>query len=434
MRTLLIVSPHFPPINAADMQRVRMSLPYFAEFGWKPIVLAVKPEYVEGVDDQLLLESIPGDLAVRHVRALPVRWTRKIGLGDLALRAFPFLYRSGAKIINNLGVDLVYFSTTLFSAMALGRVWKARFGTPFVLDIQDPWYGDYYKSRPERKKPPKYWFAQRLNGVLEPWTMKQVDGLIAVSADYIETLRRRYPHLAGIPCETLAFGASEADFRVVRASPQKNSFFEPGDGNLHGVYVGRGGADMEHALRIIFGALRMGLIETPGLFSRLRLHFIGTDYAPRDRARKTVEPVAQELSVGPYVKEHPHRIPYFETLQLLLEGDFLLVPGSDDSQYTASKIFPYIMAQKPLLCVFHEHSSVVNVMRKTRAGETLTFTSAGSIERSSQELLATWRAMLEAFPYSVKADRAQLNLYSAREMTRRQCELFDRVVDGIKRT
>jgi hypothetical protein len=36
MRTLLIVSPHFVPINAPDMQRVRMSLIYFAEFGWKP--------------------------------------------------------------------------------------------------------------------------------------------------------------------------------------------------------------------------------------------------------------------------------------------------------------------------------------------------------------------------------------------------------------
>ena len=33
MKRLLIISPNFPPLNAADMQRVRMSLPYFKDFG-----------------------------------------------------------------------------------------------------------------------------------------------------------------------------------------------------------------------------------------------------------------------------------------------------------------------------------------------------------------------------------------------------------------
>ena len=37
MRRVLIVSPSFPPISAADLHRVRMSLPYYREFGWEPI-------------------------------------------------------------------------------------------------------------------------------------------------------------------------------------------------------------------------------------------------------------------------------------------------------------------------------------------------------------------------------------------------------------
>ena len=40
---VLIVSPHFPPVNAPDHQRVRMSLPYLGEFGWEGHVLAVVP-------------------------------------------------------------------------------------------------------------------------------------------------------------------------------------------------------------------------------------------------------------------------------------------------------------------------------------------------------------------------------------------------------
>jgi len=41
MKRVLIVSPNFPPINAPDMQRVRMSLPFYRDNGWEPVVLAV---------------------------------------------------------------------------------------------------------------------------------------------------------------------------------------------------------------------------------------------------------------------------------------------------------------------------------------------------------------------------------------------------------
>lgn len=427
MRTVLIVSPHFPPINAPDMQRVRMGLPHLTEFGWRPVVLAVEPAYTEGVEETLLLETIPSNIPIHRVPALPVRWTRKVGLGNLGLRAFPFLYRAGAQMLKRYNVDLVYFSTTMFPTMPLGRIWKEQFGVPFVLDMQDPWVSDYHRGRPKRERPPKYWFAQRLNLALEPWTMKKVDGLLAVSADYIETLQRRYPWLIDKPRKTLPFGASETDFNIVREHPQPNRFFEPGNGEVHGVYVGRGGRDMAPALRIIFQTLRLGLQERPALFSKLSLHFIGTDYAPDDRARKTVEPVAEDLGIGRYVKEHPLRIPYFEALQLLLDSDFLLVPGSDDPQYTASKIFPYIMARKPLLAVFHERSSVVDIVQRTRAGMILPFSSEKSVEINAGKLLEVWTKILESLPFSPEIAWDAFMPYTAREMTRQQCELFDRV-------
>src|SRR5579863_8000553 len=104
MKSVLIVSPCFPPSNTADMHRVRQSLPHFRAFGWEPVVLAVAPQFVEGVRDDLLLETIPDDIPVSRVPALPVGWTRKIGLGNLALRAFPYLYREGARILRRGGI------------------------------------------------------------------------------------------------------------------------------------------------------------------------------------------------------------------------------------------------------------------------------------------------------------------------------------------
>ena len=75
VKTILIVSPHFPPINAPDHQRVRMALPFFKECGWEPVVLAVNPEHVEGVRDPLLAQTLPSDLRVV--------WTEALKMSDL---------------------------------------------------------------------------------------------------------------------------------------------------------------------------------------------------------------------------------------------------------------------------------------------------------------------------------------------------------------
>ena len=427
MRKVLIVSPAFVPVNAADMQRVRISLSHFREFGWDPILLTVDAGFVEGVTDPMLAHTVPADVPVFRVAALPARWTRKVGLGNLGLRAFPFLHREGRRLIRQFGIDLAYFSTTVFPAMALGRLWKKECGVPFVLDMQDPWVSDYHKERTAEAAPPKFWFMNRVHRILEPWTMKEADGLIAVSAGYIETLCRRYPWLESKPSAVIPFGAAESDFDVLRAHPQPNRFFTPGAG-INGVYVGRGGRDMAPALRIIFAALRRGLESAPEVFSRIHLHFVGTSYAAGTRSEETVAPLAREAGVDGHVHEVPLRVPYFEALQLLRDSDFLVVPGSDDPQYTASKIFPYILARKPLLCLFQANSSVCEVIAKTQAG-TLTVFRPQQAELATQaEFYARWSELLSRLPFTPDTDWEAFRHYDARSATAAQCSLFDRTV------
>lgn len=425
MRNLLIVSPYFPPLNTADMHRIRMSLPFFEDYGWKPHVLTVAPAYARGVWEPMLEQTIPAHVPVVRTRAVPLSWSRWLGVGSLALRALPFLYRRGLSLLNSQQFDLVYFSTTEFPVLVLGRLWRARTATPFVFDMQDPWVSEYYEHHPNAKPPPKYGFAKRLHARLEPWAMRDVAGLIAVSDAYITTLHTRYPHLKDRPAATLPFGAAQSDLEVaarrVRAAVASKD-------TMRGVYVGRGGPDMRVALEVIFGALRLGLERNPEQFRKVRLEFIGTDYAPRERAQKTVEPIAMTWGVGDRVSESPARIPYFEALAKLLEADFLLVPGSDDPQYTASKIYPYILAKRPLLAVFHAASSVVEILRKTGAGTVVTFTGATDTTVIAEALYAAWRTLLERLPYTPDTDWRAFEPYTAREMTRKQCELFAKAV------
>jgi hypothetical protein len=293
--------------------------------------------------------------------------------------------------------------------------------------MQDPWVNDYYDKHPQVQKPPKHGVASRLHRILEPWSMPAADGLVAVSGAYIDRLAERYPTLKGKPSMVLPFGAAPGDFGGVRQNRQPNRFFDPGDGKTHAVYVGRGGEDMWTALRLVFAALKTGMSESPELFQKLQLHFIGTDYAPADRSRKTIEPLAESLGVAGHVREHPQRVPYFEALQVLRDAHMLLLPGSDDPQYTPSKLYPYILAGRPLLAVFHEKSGACDVLRSTNAGSVAAFGNASEIA-ATQQLYGTWREVLSQPDATPQTDWQAFAKFTAREMTRRQCEFFDRIL------
>ena len=87
-RKVLIVSPNWPPVNAPDLQRARISLSYYRQYGWEPVVLAVRAADATGTLDPELESTYPADVRIVHCRALPLRWTRHLGLRNLGLRAW----------------------------------------------------------------------------------------------------------------------------------------------------------------------------------------------------------------------------------------------------------------------------------------------------------------------------------------------------------
>ncbi|MBK6621211.1 MAG: glycosyltransferase [Saprospirales bacterium] len=275
------------------MHRVRQSLPYYREFGWEPTVVAVHPEYVEGAQDPLLEKSLPEGLRVIRVKAFSSKYTRKMGLGSLALRSLFFYWRAVNRLLKKEHFDLVFFSTTQFPVLVLGNYWKRRFGIPYVIDMQDPWHTDYYLSKPKSERPPKYWFAYRLNKWLEPIAMRRVSALMSVSEAYLITLQERYSNIRPEMCHTITFGAFEKDFELV-AAPAVARATAGADEHIHIVYVGRAGHDMKKAFRALFGGFRMGLEQGLEAFKNMRFHFIGTSYAADGKGIKTVEPLAEE--------------------------------------------------------------------------------------------------------------------------------------------
>lgn len=191
---------------------------------------------------------------------------------------------------------------------------------------------------------------------------------------------------------------------------------------------------MRYALEIIFKAMAKGLAESPDLFSRLHIWFIGTSYGASGTGIKTIQPLARSFGMDEFVTEITDRISYFDTLFLLKRADMLLVPGSTDTSYTASKIFPYIMAQRPLMAVFYKNSSVIDFLKSVHCGQIVSF---DHINRKSDsyvdECLNAFRAILAERRRETILDGHAFEPYTAKAKTRAQVDFFDSIVQRIQR-
>lgn len=428
MKKVLIISPNFPPVNAADMQRVRHSLPYFKKYGWTAEVITVDPEYIESYStDMLLKETVPPDIKVHYVKAWDAKKTRKYGLGSLSMRSFFFFKKMGSKLLKHGGYDLVYFTTTGFHVMALGRYWKEKFGVPFILDIQDPWRNDFYLDKPKSQRPPKFQMAYNIDKYMELYTMKKVDGVISVSQGYVDTFLQRYPYLKPEQFTVIPFGYSDIDFEVMRKNVRESQVKLPDD-KINIVYIGRGGHDMKLACTCFFTALKNVADKHPSA-QKLHCWFIGTSYATKGKGGKTLKPIADEIGAGDMVTEITDRVPFFETLYLLDNAHAFFVPGSTDMHYTASKIYQYVLSEKPMLALFYKGSSIISILDKAGTGTVVTFDEqlqcTPEMVRQCEEFLLQ---LLDGHTGNVTYNREQFAEYSAETMTKKQVDFFNTII------
>jgi len=388
------------------------------------------------VRDDLLLQSIPKDIKVHHVPALDKRWTSKIGLGSIALRSIIFYYAAVNKLLKTNKYDLIYFSTTQFPILALAATWKKRFGIKIVFDIQDPWYTSYYKFKPKHERPKKFWFSYYLNKMLEPLAMQASDGLISVSAGYVEVLQKRYPHLSSKPHLSIPFGIHLPDLTIAYANPGVQPLLcvrKTSDRNtaLHNqapcfnlVYIGRGGHDLLPAFRALLDAVRLGLKLFPQEFRRVKVHLFGTSYAPNGEGKKTFLSDKELHGVEDIFQESTDRLPFYRTLNTLKAADMLFMPGPDQAEYVASKLFPYLMVERPILAIVHPCSKTSSLLRTIPQARVFHFGQANALMASN---IAIYLRQAILGLKHIPVEKRQLKHYSSEHLTRLQTNLFNQV-------
>ncbi len=432
MKNVLVMAPDFVPSSTPPALRLRFLVTHLREFGWNPIVLSVDPTRYEHCVDPENECLLPADIEVIRASAAPATITRKLGVGDLGLRSLRPMWKALCSVCEGSKIDLIFSSVPPYPTMVLARHAYDRFRIPYVIDYQDPWVTDYYAGRPKHERPPKWRWMHAIASRAEPFALKHVAHITGVSSGTTDLVQRRYPFLAGVGSTEIPIGVEPSDFEHVRLQPRANQVFDPLDGMVHVCYVGVCIPGMHAAIRALFDAVRHGREEAPAIFGRLRLHFVGTTYA--QSAVEQVTPLAREAGISEMVSEHPARVPYLDAVQVLMDSSALLLLGSDAPHYTASKLFPCVLAQKPLLGIFHRESTVVRIAAETRAGTVFTFDNHGDSPAARVRDIQDWLAMLLTSPRQLhpRTDWKAFENYTARAMAGRLSAVFDRVTGSQK--
>jgi hypothetical protein len=421
-RIIIIVSPYFPPSTLAGVHRARHLAKHLPAAGWTPIVLCVDETCHEQELDPALAALVPEQVQLVKTTALPARISRGLGFGDISLRAWRPLRQALFRLLETRSVGAVLITGSPFYPMLFAPAIKRRFGVPVVLDFQDPWVSAWGATQPLLSRAG---LTHRLATALEPRALRGSDFVVSVSDTQNKEMAARHPWFDGSRMAGIPIGGDPDDFVLLRAGPAADGrdYLEPGFAHLNyvGTFLPRAGP----LVRALFRAFaRLRAVE-PALAARMRMNFIGTSNQPKDGQSYCVRPLAEAEGVSDAVREIPRRLPYMHALGMLARSDGVLLIGSDEPHYTASKIYPALMSGRPFLSLFHRVSSAHAILTNAGGGRAFAFATPQELVELEAPLAEGLRALAAAPDSLGRTDPSSYAPYEARATARRFADIFD---------
>ena len=138
--------------------------------------------------------------------------------------------------------------------------------------------------------------------------------------------------------------------------------------------------------------------------------------------------------VDAIVSETPPRLDYLDALSAQLDASALLALGSSEPHYTASRLFPSLMAARPLLALYHEASSVTAILRRAARPPSvrlIAFSERRPVAAHGPAIHDALAQLIEGPRYdAAQVDAAALAEFSAPSLAGRLASLLDRVCEG----
>ncbi len=351
-RRVLMVAYHFPPLaGSSGIQRTLRFVQHLPRFGWQPLVLTADPRAYEKISDDLLAE-VPAGTVVRRPFALDTARHLSIGGRYVAAMARPDRWvswrfaavREGLRMVREFKPEAIWSTYPIATAHLIGAELARLSGLPWIADFRDPMAQEGYPSDP---------LTHRSFVDIECRAMAHARVCTFTTSGAARLYRDRYRD-AVARIEVLENGYDEESFVAAEQALGAKEALNPGTVTLlHSGIVYPSERDPAPLFEALGRLKRDGAIA-PGTV-KLRFRAAVHD--------ELLGSLASQHEVQDLVEVLP-AIPYRQALAEMLRADALLVmQGANCNEQIPAKIYEYLRANRPVLCLSDERGDTLAVLR-----------------------------------------------------------------------
>ena len=315
--------------------------------------MTVEEEYYEETPDYDFEKTFSPDFEVTRVKAFSV--TRPRIIGDIGLRAFLQLYRKALEIIRMEKIDFIWIPIPSFYQAILGRMIYEKTKIPYGIDYIDPWIRDISNRRNARSI-----LSNCVARILEPYAVKKASLISGVATSYYQGVLDRNFKSKHIEHVEMPYGFDADDYKIKldNLSYPWNEYPDCKPIVYAGAFLPKSGLFIQHLFKVI-----SEFRHSSSLDKNIKFFFIGTG----NYSHKSIEKYAKEAAIENIVIEIRERQPYLHILNYLNSAWRVMIIGSTEKHYTASKTFQSLLCGRPIFAMLHKESSACSIMRESNA-------------------------------------------------------------------
>ncbi|GAC1463439.1 MAG: glycosyltransferase family 4 protein [Isosphaeraceae bacterium] len=342
MRSVLILTYHFPPSAASGSFRMLGFARHLPGHHWRAVVVAPPSLPWEPVDPELTGQVSPETILY------PVSYPRSRLARRLALMScwLPGAARACTRAIREQRPEVLMTSGPPQQIHWLGLWLKRRHGLPWLADFRDPWYPEGRFGQKRGRD-----LASLQVAAQEAAVMRAADAVIANAPGACQELRDAYPRHRE-KFVTLPNGYDRETFEDVRAkvSPRRSG------GPIRvvhagSIYVGRDPRPFLDAVKT--------LSDDPG--PPLEVAFFGP---PAESNLDLVHEV-QARGLSARIKIHG-QVPYAQVLREMAGAEILLLMDTPGRKVgVPAKLYEYIGAGRPVLALGEQGGDLARVLAES---------------------------------------------------------------------
>ena len=273
------------------------------------------------------------------VRKMGAQYRNLINFPDGQIGWYPFAMQASNNLIGRWFPDLIFASASPFTTLLVASALSRKHKIPWIAELRDLWSDNHNYIGPP--------WRQNIERRLECRILSSASGLVTVSAPLKKVLESKYSN----PCKVITNGFDPEDTPDSPSVPFSK-------GIVQIVYTGQVYSYEQDPSSLFIALQQMGEGK-----EMIRVHFYG-------RHLGFALQLAIRHNVSHLIEIH-EPVSHKESLSIQAQSDILLLLSGQSPAWKGvytGKLFEYLGARRPILCIGDTDGVAANLIRERSAG------------------------------------------------------------------